>query len=108
MTACILRFAVPPERLGHDASRYMEPDVGPTWPQETQEVVLNDLKQELENPKTADPLMKQLESRGFAVLKNKSTTLGSLRSQSDWNAAYLEETAKYNHLKRDTLVFRKV
>jgi hypothetical protein len=94
MTACVLRFAVPPERLGHDASRYMEADVGPTWPQEAHNVVLNDLKPELENPEKADSPMKQLESRGFAVLKNKSTALGSLQSQSDWNAAYLEETAK--------------
>lgn len=94
MTACVLRFAVPPERLGHDVSRYMEPDIGPAWPQEAHEVVLNDLRSELENPGNAEPLMKQLETRGFAVVKNKSTTVGSLRSQSEWNAAYLEETAR--------------
>lgn len=104
MTACVLRFAVPPERLGHDASRYMEPEVGPTWPQEVHKVVLNDLKPELENPENAAPLMEQLEARGFAVLRNKSTTLGSLVSQSEWNAAYLKETAKYNHLPLDPLV----
>lgn len=94
MTACVLRFAIPPECLEHDASRYMEPDIGPTWPQEAHEVILNDLKPELENPDKAEPVMKQLETRGFAVVKNKSKTVGSLESQSEWNAAYLEETAR--------------
>ena len=94
MTACVLRFAVPPERLGHDASRYMQPDIGPSWPQEAHKVVLNDLKSELENAENAKPLMEQLETRGFAVVKNKSNTVGSLESQSEWNAAYLEETAR--------------
>jgi hypothetical protein len=90
MTTCVLRFAVPPERLGHDASRYMEPEIGPTWPQETHQVLLQNLKSELQNPEKADPLMKQLETRGFAVAKNKSHTMGSLASQAEWNAAYLE------------------
>ena len=94
MTACVLRFAVPPERLGHDASRYMQPDIGPSWPQEAHKVVLNDLKSELENAENAKPLMEQLETRGFAVVKNKSNTVGSLESQSEWNAAYLEETSR--------------
>jgi hypothetical protein len=90
MTTCILRFAVPPERLGHDPSYYMQPDIGPTWPQESHKVVLNDLKPELKDPEKAQPLMEQLESRGFAVLKNKSQALGSLQSQSEWNTSYLE------------------
>lgn len=94
MTTCVLQFAVPPERLGHDVSRYMEPGIGPTWPQEAHDVVLNDLKSELENTGNAEPLKKQLETRGFAVVKNKSTTVGLLESQSQWIAAYLEETAR--------------
>ncbi|KAK6073415.1 methyltransferase [Seiridium cupressi] len=94
MTACVLRFAVPPERLGHDVARYMEPAIGPTWPQETHQVILQDLKPELQNAENIKPLEEQLQSRGFAVLKNKSKTLGSLESQADWNAAYLEETAQ--------------
>jgi hypothetical protein len=90
MTTCTLTFAVPPERLGHDAIRYMEPEIGPTWPQEAHEVVLNDLKPELQNSETQQPLMKQLDTRGFAILKNKSKTLGSLESQGEWNSNYLE------------------
>lgn len=94
MTACVLTFAIPPERLGHDASRYMDPAVGPTWPQERHKVVLNDLKPELQNPEKTEPLAKQLDSRGFAVVKNKSKTLGSLASQAEWNAAYLEVSTR--------------
>jgi hypothetical protein len=93
MTTCVLRFAVPPERLDHDVSRYMEPEIGPTWPQEVHDVVLHDLKPELQNPEKAQPLMKQLDSRGFALLKNESKTLGLLDSQGQWNAAYLEVSA---------------
>lgn len=90
MTTSVLRFAVPPERLELDAARYLEPEIGPTWPQEAHEVVLHDLKPELEDRTKAEPLAKQLESRGFAVLKNKSQMLGSLQSQAEWNDAYLE------------------
>lgn len=89
MTTCILRFAIPPERLDYDVSLYMEPEIGPTWPHEKYNVVLNDLRPELQNPETAEPLMKQLESRGFAVLKHKSEALGSLETQAEWNTAYL-------------------
>jgi hypothetical protein len=90
MTTCTLTFAVPPERLGHDASRYMEPEIGPTWPQEAHEVTLHDLKPELENVAESQPLMTQLDTRGFAVLKDKSKTLDTLESQGEWNAKYLE------------------
>jgi hypothetical protein len=90
MTACVLRFAVPPERLEQDVSRYMEPEIGPTWPQEPHDVVLCDLKPELEGQTHAKPVMKQLEARGFAVFKNKSTTLGALQTHTEWNDAYLE------------------
>jgi hypothetical protein len=90
MTACVLRFAVPPERLGHDASRYMEPEIGPTWPHEAHDVVLNDLRSELQSPEKSEPLMKQLESRGFAILKHRSQALGPLNAQAEWNAAYLD------------------
>lgn len=90
MTTCVLRFAVPPERLEQDVSRYLEPEIGPTWPQEAHEVVLHDLKPEIHNEEKAGCLAKQLESRGFAVLKNISQTVGSLESQAEWNAAYLE------------------
>lgn len=93
MTACVLHFAVPPERLGHEPSYYMQKDIGPTWPQEPHQVVLNDLKPELQSEKTTSA-MNQLENRGFAVLKNSSQTLGTLQDQKNWNAAYLEETAK--------------
>jgi hypothetical protein len=95
MTACVLRFAVPPERLELDVSRYMEPEIGPTWPQEEREVVLLDLKPELQNTEKAESPMKQLDTRGFAILKHKSNALGSLQAQADWNAAYLEETTRY-------------
>lgn len=95
MTACVLNFAVPPERLGKDVSDYMQPDVGPTWPQEAHKVVLHDLKAELEGVQKADTPMKQLEARGFAVLKNRSNALGSLATQAEWNEAYLAETAEY-------------
>ncbi|OAA56711.1 Amino acid/polyamine transporter I [Niveomyces insectorum RCEF 264] len=91
MTTCVLSFAVPPDRLGHDPARYME--VGPTWPQEQREVVLHDLKQELDQEKCKSP-MDQIESRGFAVVKNQSKTLGPLEQQEQWNAAYLEETVQ--------------
>jgi hypothetical protein len=90
MTACVLRFAVPPERLELDVSRYLEPEIGPTWAQEAYDITLIDLKPELLSPEHAEPLTAQLQSRGFAVLKNKSATLGSLKSQAEWNAAYLE------------------
>ncbi|KAF2704929.1 hypothetical protein K504DRAFT_506403 [Pleomassaria siparia CBS 279.74] len=94
MTTCVLRFAVPPERLEYDVSAYMNKDVGPTWPQESCKVILNDLKPEPQSPEHAEPLMDQLDSSGFAVLKNKSQTLGELQFQEEWNAAYLEETAQ--------------
>ena len=90
MTASVLRFAVPPERLDCDVSRYMDPEIGPTWPQEVHNVVLNDLRPELENPDMVEPVMKQLDVRGFAVLKHRSQSLGSLEAQAEWNAAYLE------------------
>jgi hypothetical protein len=90
MTTSILNFAIPPERLEIPASRYLEPELGPTWPQEAHEVILNDLKPELQNPEKAAPLMNQLESRGFAVIKNESRTLGPLQSKANWNADYLE------------------
>lgn len=90
MATSVLQFAVPPGRLDMDVSRYLEPEIGPTWPQEPHEVVLIDLKPELENPEKNLPLMEQLESRGFAVLKNKSQTLGKLESKAEWNADYLQ------------------
>ena len=90
MTACVLSFAVPPERLGHDASRYMEPEIGPTWPQEAHEVIVNDLRPELQNPEKTASLMDQLNSRGFAVLKHSSQALGSLETQAEWNAACID------------------
>lgn len=90
MTACVMRFAVPPEGLAIDVSRYMEPEVGPTWPQEAHDVVLHDLKPELQGPDGTELAMKQLESRGFAVIKNSSKTLGPLESHTEWNTAYLE------------------
>jgi hypothetical protein len=68
----------------------MDPIVGPTWPQETHQVVLKDLKPELENEASSTSPMDQLEARGFAALKNTSTTLGPLENQELWNAAYLE------------------
>ena len=94
MTACVLSFAIPPERLDHDASKYLQPEIGNTWPLESHDVQLNDLKPELQDPTRAAPVMKQLEQRGFAVLKNKSKA-GSLETQSQWNAEYLEDTAQY-------------
>ena len=110
MTACVLSLAGPPERLEYDVSRYMEPDLGPTWPQEAHQVFLNDLKPELQNPEKAEPLMKQLESRGFAVLKKKSKSLGSLESQAEWNSAYLEvksSTSSYTKLVLTYCTYRK-
>ena len=101
MTTCTLTFAIPPERLGHDASRYMQPEIGPTWPQESHKVALLDLKPELQDTKNAEPLMKQLDRRGFAVLKDKSKTLGSLDSQNEWNAPYLEVSVQ----SRSTAMF---
>lgn len=98
MTACVLSFAVPPERLGCDASIYMEPEIGPTWPQEAHEVILNDLKSELQSPEKAEPLMKQIATRGFAVIKNKSKTMGSLASQEEWNANYLEVCLNFEYV----------
>jgi hypothetical protein len=93
MTASILHFSIPPERLGHDESIYLDPDVGPTWPLEAQKVMLQDLRHELKEPSKS--LMEQLESRGFAVLKNRSDKAGALTAQQEWNAAYLEETKQY-------------
>ena len=90
MTTCVLSFAVPPENLGHDASRYMQLEIGPTWPQEAHEVIVNDLRPELQNEEKTPSLMYQLDSRGFAVLKHSSQALGSLETQAEWNAAYIE------------------
>ncbi|KAI0470549.1 hypothetical protein GGR56DRAFT_133773 [Xylariaceae sp. FL0804] len=90
MTAATLHFSIPPERLDHDASIYLQPEVGPKWPLEAHDVTLGDLKPELSRPTAS--VQSQLDSRGFAVLKNKSPTVGSLESQQDWNEAYLEET----------------
>ena len=84
-----MHFAVPPERLGHEPSYYMQKDIGPTWPQEPHKMVLNDLKSELTNGNEKSSL-EQLEARGFAVLKNSSKTLGTLQDQKSWNASYLE------------------
>ncbi|KAF2027950.1 hypothetical protein EK21DRAFT_70797, partial [Setomelanomma holmii] len=66
MTACVLSFAVPPERLDRDVSDYMSKDLGPTWPQESCEVIVQDLKPELQSPSSAQSLLSQLDSRGFA------------------------------------------
>lgn len=89
MTTSVLSFAVPPHRLGHDVSKYMDPDLGPSWPLEPCNVILNDLRPELESKEKA-PVMEQLEARGFAIFKHKSETLGTLEKQTDWNASYLE------------------
>lgn len=90
MTTGLLHFSIPPERLGHDAARYLDPEIGPSWPLESHKVTLYDLKPELETPDESKTLMDQLNSRGFAVLKNKSDSLGTLQDQTEWNAAYLE------------------
>ena len=101
MTASVLHFSIPPERLGHDESIYLNPNVGPTWPLEAHEIMLQDLKHELAGP--TRPLMEQLESRGFAVLKNKSEKAGALMAQQEWNASYLEETKQY-----DPTIYRSI
>ncbi|KAH7063837.1 hypothetical protein BKA63DRAFT_526273 [Paraphoma chrysanthemicola] len=94
MTASVLSFAVPPARLDRDASDYMTKELGPMWPQESCEVILEDLKPELQSPKKARSLLTQLSQRGFAVCKNKSERLGTLQLQDEWTEAYLEETAQ--------------
>jgi hypothetical protein len=88
MTAATLHFSIPPERLDHDASVYLNPDMGPKWPLEAHDVVLQDLRPELDDAK-ASP-QEQLEARGFALLKHKSDALGPLVEGDKWNAAYLE------------------
>ncbi|KAH8591312.1 hypothetical protein B0O99DRAFT_632435 [Bisporella sp. PMI_857] len=88
MTTGTLQFAIPPERLGRDPSIYLNPEIGPSWPQEPYEVTLQDLKAELENAENAKPL----DSRGFAILRNRSESLGPLKLHEIWNADYLEET----------------
>ncbi|KAF2637124.1 hypothetical protein P280DRAFT_552563 [Massarina eburnea CBS 473.64] len=94
MTACVVRFAVPPERLERDASEYMTTEIGPTWPQESHKIILNNLNPERQTPGKAASPIRQLESKGFAILKDKSTSLGALHAQEKWNTAYLEETAQ--------------
>ncbi|KAL8291265.1 hypothetical protein RQP46_002243 [Phenoliferia psychrophenolica] len=66
-----VHFAVPPSRLGHSADVYMDPLVGPTWPQEPVE----------------------LEKTGFALLRHESKAMGPLRDSEAWNDEYLEETS---------------
>lgn len=89
MTTAILSFAVPPSSLPHDASLYETPEIGPTWPQEPHDVILNDLKPELLSPGGAKPLMKQLESRGFAIVNCESEVMGTLERQGEWVGGYL-------------------
>lgn len=89
MTSATLRFSVPCDVLGKDPSVFLQPDIGPTWPQEPHEVTLHDLKPELKYPEKAKSPIAQLDSRGFAVLKAKSKVLGSLAQQKEWNAAFL-------------------
>ncbi|KAH7076210.1 hypothetical protein FB567DRAFT_156223 [Paraphoma chrysanthemicola] len=94
MTACVLTFAVPPARLDRNASDYMTKELGPTWPQESYKVILEDLKSELQSPEEARSLLAQLSQRGFAVCKIKSERLGTLQLQDEWTGVYLEETAQ--------------
>ncbi|KAH7037552.1 uncharacterized protein B0I36DRAFT_67674 [Microdochium trichocladiopsis] len=102
-TRALLHFAVPPCRLGHDPARYLDPEVGPSWPLEAHDVGLYDLRSELDGCSSSSSssssssvptktVMEQLETRGFGALRHKSGALGSLAEQDVWNAAYLEET----------------
>lgn len=90
MTTATMNFSVPWEALGRDPADFLRPEIGPTWPLEAHEVVLRDLKPELENPEKASTPMEQLDSRGFAVVKRKGVTIGPLGQQKDWNKAFLQ------------------
>ncbi|KAH8879770.1 hypothetical protein GQ53DRAFT_23822 [Thozetella sp. PMI_491] len=92
MTTATISFAVPCDILGKDPAVFLQPDVGPTWPQEQREVTMHDLRPELEHPETARTPLEQLETRGFAAVRIESEALGPLARQKEWNAAYLEET----------------
>lgn len=90
MTTATINFAIPCHVLGKDPAVFLEPLVGPTWPQEQHEVILHDLRPELQNPETAKTPMEQLDSRGFALVKFKSNVMGPLAQQKEWNKSFLE------------------
>ncbi|RDW74861.1 hypothetical protein BP6252_06003 [Coleophoma cylindrospora] len=90
MTTATMNLSIPCEVLGKDPAVFLQPGVGQAWPQEAREVTLHDLKPELENPETAQSPMEQLDSRGFAVVKNKSEAMGPLAQQREWNEAFLQ------------------
>ena len=94
MTAVTLHFAVPPSRLDHDPSWYLESvDNGMKWPLEPSEVLLQDLRPELDDMSRSiesRSIMGQLESRGFAAFRSPSPSAGPLLNAEDWSAEYLE------------------
>ncbi|KAK4702295.1 hypothetical protein P7C70_g3928, partial [Phenoliferia sp. Uapishka_3] len=87
-----IHFAIPPSRLGCSVDKYLDPSIGPSWPQEPFEVKLGSLRDALSD-EIISP-MEQLETRGFAVMKHKSETLGTLENADSWNADYLKETSE--------------
>lgn len=76
--------------LGRDPADFLSPDIGPTWPQEAHEVILHDLRPELEYPEKVASPMEQLDSRGFAVVRNKNVRTGPLADQKEWNKDFLD------------------
>jgi len=94
MTAVTLHFAVPPNELDHDPSWYLEsPENGTKWPLEPSEVLLQDLRPEMDSNSSSlmgQSIMEQLERRGFAAFRSPSSAAGPLLNSETWNANYLE------------------
>lgn len=83
-----VHFAVPPSRLGHDAVRYMDPAIGPSWPQEPFEIQIRDLREDV--GQSRESMVNQLERTGFAVLKHHSDAMGKLLDSEHWNEEFLK------------------
>ena len=69
----LLRFALPAERLDHDARTYLSFEEGKFWPHEDIWQPLHSLRHELDS--LTEPVSKQLQRRGFAVHQHTSRVL---------------------------------
>lgn len=94
--SAIVGFTLPPERLDHDAARYLTYDPAVQRPNEKIRVPLTNLRETLEKPVETVP--ESLATKGYAVLKHKSDLLDSIPSE-EGTSLYLDQCCEWVRLR---------
>lgn len=86
--SAVIGFTLPPERLDHDAARYLTYDPSVQRPNEKIRVPLTNLRDVLETP--TESVIQSLATKGYAVMKHKSDLLDSIPSE-EGTSSYLDQ-----------------